>query len=390
MTRMPHKQRTLIMINRKTASFIVVLLAQSFVANANVVATLEHQNMPGNVTITVTYSNGGTSPVSIPVVDIPKTGEDGKLRGDALHIRGIDGSIPPYTGYRVSYPRAALTQRLVIRPGEFLTRTIIVSKNYDLHAGMTYDITPRSFRQSDTDAAPGRSGRLHDTDTIVPTLRITAPSGGIPKPAPNVQDGERIPTETACTIEQFLTVTNAQAVSLKMAVDAYSYLSSLYTEKVVNGEIRKVFNQTPRYASWFGNHGDPNDPNPVNARIRTLVEVAASRHSKVSLPSCECSEQDQNDGVIAWVVATSPHVINYCPAFFKLPVGPNVATGSQAATIYHEITHFTDALAKGTSDLDEKFASPPEARYLATSARDLAADHAYSFEYFADNFANEE
>ncbi len=64
-------------------------------------------------------------------------------------------------------------------------------------------------------------------------------------------------------------------------------------------------------------------------------------------------------------------------------------SGSRAATIYHEVTHFADAHALATTDLDEQFPSPEDARYVARTARDLASEHAYGYEYFADNHGNE-
>lgn len=326
----------------------------------------------------------------VKFVDIPWTGENGKLRSDSIHAVGADGSTPTYTGYYVNLPRDALNRNMSIGPGESVRRTIDVSANYDLKAEMVYDIRLTPYRQSNATSADAEHNRATFVYTTTPTIKVVSPRKSI---TPFHQSGDTsaaIRTTSLCTVPEFIAVFDALAASGKLATNTYEYLSSLYTEEFVDGKVKAVFKQTPRYTSWFGMHGDPNDPDPVDVRFRQVVEATSSRYSSVSIPSCECSDEDEALGVNAWITPTSPYLINYCPAFFNLPLGPNIRTGSQAATIYHEMTHFSDSFATGASDLDATFATPGEARHLATSARDLAADHAYSFEYFADNFSNEE
>lgn len=369
---------------------------QPSTAGAQVVATVEQAKPrdPSTVALLVTYANKGSEPVALRLIDVPRTGKDEKLRSNALNVVGIDGSLPRYLGYHMGMTREALSRTQTLAPGEFMTRTINLNANYELKAGMSYDVSPTEYRQSPVQhseecaASRDRQHCNRGIFTTPPTIRITVPDSTTPHVPPKGAAGAN--TEKACTPDQLNAITAAMGPSSDLARDAKSYLASLYKTEVIDGNVVTRFNQTPRYSSWFGSHGDPDAPNPVNKRIRDVVNAAADRYGMLSPATCNCSDEDEMDGTTAWVDPNSAHVINYCPAFFKLPVGPNIQTGSRAVTIYHEVTHFDDFLSKGVSDLEGKFGSPDDARWVARNERDLAADNAYNFEYFADNYSSEE
>jgi hypothetical protein len=367
------------------ATVLTCMVATS--AHAKVTAIVEQVPSPQDqILVRVTYSNNGDLPVGIQMIDLPSPRHDGKLRNELLSIQGDDGTYPRYLGNHTSFVQKARTRLHVIEPGQTLRRTVDIGGNYDLIPGMTYSVTPTAFRQSPAD----HSGDVKNTAefTDIPSIRVKVPVSF--RPAQEVNHSRTSENINACTWEQQFSVTMTMVTSSAMARDTWTYLDSLYTKETIGGEEREQFNQTPRYTSWFGTHGDANVENPTNARIRQVVEAAMIRHGRLNPPSCDCTKEDEELGTTAWVDPSKPYVINYCSAFFKLPLGPNVATGSRTATMYHEITHFRDPLAGSVSDLDQKFNTPEEARYIAKAARDLAADNAYNFEYFADNVSKEE
>ncbi len=161
----------------KFTSCAAALLLLSFSAESKIVATLteEKSTTSDNVIVTVIYKNEGRSPMLVRAVDIPRTGENGKLRSDAVHVVGIDGSMPAYTGYYVNLPRTSLERNLTIAPGESLRRTIDVSHNYDLRAGMAYDITLSAYRQSRWTDEAADHHKANFIYTTMPTIRIIAP-----------------------------------------------------------------------------------------------------------------------------------------------------------------------------------------------------------------------
>lgn len=133
----------------------------------------------------------------------------------------------------------------------------------------------------------------------------------------------------------------------------------------------------------------PNIGNPVNITVREIIGATATRFGMLQQPSCECPTEIVNR-VNAWTTPGINYLINYCPNFFSLPNDVHSESGSKAVTIYHEISHFDDFLAKGTDDYDANFALPSEASDLARTDRDLAAEHSYGLEYFAKNAFSEE
>ncbi|MBT2766515.1 hypothetical protein J7J08_02545 [Stenotrophomonas sp. ISL-67] len=331
-------------------------------ANAGVTAIAEQSpSADGEIVLTITYRNGTDRPISVRAVDLPNSRSDGKLRTESLFVRADDGEYPLYLGYHMGITREAATRELVIQPGQMLQRTIDLSSNYDLRPGMIYSVAPTTFRQRPARADESRTRQTEFTDT--PRIRIFVPL--------TVRKQEHAAlanaSTTSCSGEQLVSILNAISASSVMARDVWTYLGNLYSTEFVDGEKKKKFEQSPRYTSWFGIHGDPNQDNPVNVRIETVVEAVWTRHGRLSLPSCECSKEDEGMQTTAWVNPAVPYVINYCPAFFALPLGPDVATGSRAATVYHEISHFRDSLVSSISDLDQKFNTPEDARYVANT-----------------------
>lgn len=157
---------------------------QPSIAGAQVVATVEQAKSanPSTVALLVTYVNKGSEPVALRLIDVPRTGKDEKLRSNALNVVGIDGSRPRYLGYHMGMTREALSRTQTLAPGEFMTRTINLHANYELKAGMSYDVSPTEYRQSSvqqSEECAASRDRQHCTRAVFttpPTIRITVPN----------------------------------------------------------------------------------------------------------------------------------------------------------------------------------------------------------------------
>lgn len=348
-------------------------------AQAHVSASIQQDHTePHVVVVTVTYKNAGPHDAYIREADMPHKMRDGRLWSNAFQATSKQGETARYTGVIVNLTPEAQNSRITLRPGEEKSISVNLSQNYDLRPSTEYDITLRGFEHYEPENTP--------TFTTPKSIRIRTGST-------REQSQGQVQTElpypgTLCPPEKMLGILQALPAASTMAQDASDYVDGLYERVHAPGEIKYKFKQTPRYTTWFGIHGDPNVENKTNTRIRKVLSSTANR-VRFLKPSCECAEEDA-DRVIAWVDPNSDHVVNYCPKFFKLPIGPGVRGGSRARTIYHEASHFSDSLAKGTEDYDAYFALPEDARKLAIDARDVASDHAYSYEYFVDNLDNQE
>ncbi|HDS0922776.1 TPA: hypothetical protein QDZ10_001234 [Stenotrophomonas maltophilia] len=356
-------------------------------AQASIEAQLELLNAGSSkVEVALKYTNNGANPASIRAADIPQTMPDGRLWNNAFHVVSSTGEVARYTGVIVNLTMEARSEVLTLQPGQVEMVEVNISSNYLLEPDTDYDLTPRGFEQrSLPDPRSGQSAGSRNASPVFtssPTLRVrTGPR------AVGIYNAEGLKHRSpgaACSPDKILAVAAAMSASAKLAREARDYVEGLYGLDLSPEGGNVTFNQTPRYTTWFGLHGDPNVFSTINTRIRKVLGATADRYGLLSPASCDC-EGPSAEKVIAWVDPDSAHVINYCPRFFELPVGPGIELGSKARTIYHEVSHFNDFLGKGTQDYEAAFALPSQARYLARTARDVASDHAYGYEYFADN-----
>lgn len=361
-------------------------------ASANAQLSVQMKQAAGaamaDVVIHVTYINSGAVALSIPERGLPRVLQDGRLWNDAFLVVSQDGDAAAYRGIIAHLSAAAREKTLTLEPGQRLVRQVNLSLNYELRPGQTYKISAPilRYRILDGTEAAGAAAIDKEASTSPVSMLIVAPlprAGRRAETAP--QEASRV---ASCPPARLKEVTAGIAAAAGIARSSKNYLESLYGYEFGESSIIVTFKETARYRSWFGEHGDPNIANPVNDRIRKTVSGVATRFALLKQPSCDCPEEMVGD-TNAWISTAVPYVVNYCPRFFDLPVGPNVPSGSKAATIYHEVTHFSDTFALGTSDLDEQFPSPEDARYVARTARDLASEHSYGYEYFADNHGNE-
>lgn len=372
----------------------ILLAAATTQANAEVLIGVQQERSVGaeHAKLTIVYENKGSSSVSIPFNSIPNTLKDGRLLSDSFQIRAIDGTTPAYRGINVNLTQDARREVVVLAPGENKTVTIDISASYDLRSGMTYRISPPGVRYQEnesTSTTPPQEGARNYIYAPAPFIDIVAPKGESRATPQSGQARKITSAATRCAPDKLRVINEAMPVARKLAADAKSYLDSLYGFEETETSIIATFRQTPRYTSWFGIHGNPNIVNPVNITVREIIGATATRFGMLQQPSCECPTEIVNR-VNAWTTPGINYLINYCPNFFSLPNDVHSESGSKAVTIYHEISHFDDFLAKGTDDYDANFALPSEASDLARTDRDLAAEHSYGLEYFAKNAFSEE
>lgn len=368
---------------------VIIFLAVAHPASAQLSVQMKQAagTARTEVMVDITYINSGAVALSIPERGLPRVLQDGRLWNDSFLVVSQDGDAAAYRGIIAHLSAAAREKALTLEPGQRLVRQVNLSLNYELRAGQTYRVSAPVLRYRSlggTEAAGATA--IEEAITAPVSMLIVAPlprAGQSAETAP--QDASRA---ASCTPARLKDLAAGIAAAAGIARSSKNYLESLYGYEVGESSIIVTFKETARYRSWFGEHGDPNIANPVNGRIRKTVSGVATRFALLRPPSCDCPEEMVGD-TNAWISTAIPYVVNYCPRFFDLPVGPNVPSGSKAATIYHEVTHFADTYALATTDLDEQFPSPEDARYVARTARDLASEHAYGYEYFADNHGNE-
>lgn len=370
---------------------VTMFLAWAAPANAQLSVQMKEAagTATADVVVDVSYINSGAAALSIPERGLPRVLHDGRLWNDTFLVIAQDGSAAAYRGIIAHLSAAARAKTVTLAPGQRLVRQVNLSRNYELRPGQTYRISAPVLRYrilGSTEAA-GAAAIGKEASTAPVSMLIVAP---LPRAGRSAETAPQEASRSAsCPPDRLKDVAAGITAAAGVARSSRSYLESLYGYEVGESSIIVTFNETARYRSWFGEHGDPNVESPVNDRIRKTVSGIATRFALLKPPSCDCPEELVGD-TNAWISTAAPYVLNYCPRFFELPVGPNVPSGSKAATIYHEITHFADAYALATTDLDEQFPSPEDARYVARTARDLAAEHAYGYEYFADNHGNED
>jgi hypothetical protein len=189
----------------------------------------------------------------------------------------------------------------------------------------------------------------------------------------------------------------AKQKALALAEEGSNYLANLYTYEIVGQEVILHFNQTPRYLKWFGVHANPvnsTNPNPEDSYVDGGAYLIYARllggpalPGTSMLPTCLCTPSEEATGAIAFAHMNDLYKIGLCTKFFSLPLMPILPDyASQAGTIIHEASHFSDAYWNGTQDHAR---GPVDVKALVISNRNLSVRTADAYKFFYLNVEND-
>jgi peptidyl-Lys metalloendopeptidase len=301
-----------------------------------------------DVLVTVTLSNPTKQPARVLRWLTPVDGVDA-----SLFTVTRDGQPVAYTGAQVKRPAAADGDYLVLEPGASVSNVVDLGDVYDFMGTGRYEISYNvsSYDLFDKKGTPAKVKDALASDTISVKAAGRAAKGK-PTPPPPPAPGQN--AFNACTTAQQSALSAARTQAKAYAANAASYLGAN--------------NQGPRYTTWFG-------------------VFASTRYNTVTSHFNAISSAMQNAGIVfdcsskrnvyAYVYPNDPYKIYLGRVYWTAPAA---GTDSQAGTLIHEISHFTNVA--GTDDVVYGQAG---AKSLAISNPDAAITNADSHEYFAEN-----
>lgn len=347
-------------------------------------------------------TNTGDGPVELDALDAPKT-MDGRLANNVLDIVDGNGNEAPYMGRYVSLYDKMPTYVTRVAPLQTVVYRLDLGKDYRLESGRIYTVKlnrtikystspPKAYGPQSLQAI-SRSLAKAEANSILVWIdprKQTSPSVG-DRASASVIDGNSTVSAEACSTEQTTAFNQAKQKALALVEEGSNYLANLYTYEIVGQEVILHFNQTPRYLKWFGVHANPvssTNPDPNDSYVDEGAYLIYARLlGDPSLPgatmpvSCLCKPDEEENGALAAVDKTAPpYKIYLCTNFFQVPLMPVLPDyNSQAGTIIHETSHFTDAYWNGTED---HVRGPTDVKALVISNRNLAVRTADAYKYF--------
>jgi len=304
-----------------------------------------------DVLVTVTLSNRTKQPARILKWLTPTDGVDA-----SLFTVTRNGQAVAYTGAQVKRPAATDSDYLVLQAGASVSHVVDLGDVYDFTGTGRYEISYNvsSYDLFDRKGTPGKGKEALASDTISVKAAGRAGKGKPPGPGGGGGPGPGQNAFSACTTAQQSALGAARTQATAYAADAVGYLGAN--------------NQGPRYTTWFGSY--------ASGRYSTVKSHfnAISNAMQNAGITFDCSSK-QN--VYAYVYPTRPYTIYLGKVYWTAPA---TGTDSQAGTLIHEMSHFTNV-----ASTDDVVYGQAGARSLAISNPDAAITNADSHEYFAEN-----
>ncbi len=344
--------------SRRAVLFGLVLLAvlcsgpalAGRVTDLRVTLTTEATSLSASqdVVVEVEVTNVSTHPVHVLRWYVPADEVE-----DALFAIARDGVPVSYLG--PVYKRPAPTGRdyLRLEPGQTLTRAVELSALYDLTQTGTYAIQYAVRAANLVGArAPSPAGPpgldALTSNTLYVSIQGRTPGAPLAK-SPGGGGGGR----KACSNSQVAQLETARTNAIKYTTESQGYLAP-YSAR------------SERFPWWFG----------TSLSERWAIARGHYANIQAALPDltfdCSCRKP-----YYAYVYPTRPYVVYLCAVFWTAPA---TGTDSQAGTLIHETSHFTNVV--GTNDYVYGQAG---AHNLAITNPDEALDNADNHEYFAED-----
>lgn len=302
-----------------------------------------------DVAVTVTFIN--TSPEPMQLLKWYTGGEGLQER---LFEVTRDGEPVAYLGPIVKRAAPGEADYITLAPGERLTRSVVLSDQYDLSEDGDYSV------RYDVGSLHTRGLMLSNVSLLQSNdlgLWVEGRPSALLEAAKKHQDPILGLTYTNCSSTQQSTISQANSAAQNYSNNSYNYLNSTTPSG------------TPRYKTWFGTYSSTNW-NTAKSHFNAIKNAFATASVVVD---CSCTDS----GTYAYVYPAQPYKIYVCGAFWNAPM---TGTDSKGGTLVHEMSHFnviagTDDWAYGQS----------AAKNLAISSPTKALDNADNHEYFAEN-----
>ncbi|MEJ1097301.1 MULTISPECIES: M35 family metallo-endopeptidase [unclassified Pseudoxanthomonas] len=407
----------------KSMLILVVVLASSMIGNSAFAAgRLEakfsypmssdgRRSDTGRAVVVFSLRNTGDAPVAYSVAQLPVAESDGYLTNNVLRITDLNGEEAPYIGMFVSYSDRGKSTTRLLQAGEIRTATIDILKNYELHAGRIYNVELR-FGAPYAEEPEGRISadssplRMKSGDAGSIKVRLD-PNAEARKPNQASEYESKTPG-AVCSSTQQSDFQAAKAVAFATAEEGVDALSSgfVYDWNEDYTDVVVTFPHNARFWRWFGprvNPVDPDDPTTNDAQVDLGIAAIYARMSDdQSIPkpivtaACDCTAEQESKHWIAYVIPTQHYVVHTCSSFYAAEMIPTGSpdSASKVGTLLHEVSHFSDSLWSGTSDIVDPVTQLGVRTYdgaisLAATDKPSAVRNATNFEFYLINYDDE-
>ena len=330
--------------------------APAFAAVVVVLETLQTDVKRGDdVLVRVTLTNTATGPEHLLRWRTPLEAIDAPL----FEVQR-DGQPVRYLGRRVKRAAPGPADYLRLEPGASVSRTVELSRLYEMAITGAYTIryrspavpAPGAIRQSPAMPQP-LAGELTSNQVSV-WINGRLPRGSKAAPAPLLTAAPGL-SFSKCSNAQQEQLATALDAGRAMTADAHAYLSA-------------GTSYGPRYSGWFGAI-DAARGARVTGNIAAIKDAFENKPVKVD---CDCDEP-----YFAYVYPAQSYTVYVCKAFWAAPV---TGTDSRGGTLLHELSHFDVVAAT-----DDHVYGHEAASELARTAPERAIENADSYEYFGEN-----
>lgn len=265
-----------------------------------------------------------------------------------------DGQPVRYLGRRIKRAPPGPADYVRLDPGASLSKTVELSRLYEMNVTGSYTIRYRSPAMP----APGAGIQVVVGELVSSPVSVFV-NGSLPrgsKPAAMAPEpGGAGLSYANCSNAQQEQLVTAMDAGRAMTADGHAYLTS-----------GKQYGE--RYATWFGAL-DAARGVKVTSNFTAIKDAFENKPVKID---CDCDEP-----YFAYVYPARPYTVWVCRAFWAAAV---TGTDSRGGTLLHELSHFDVVAAT-----DDHVYGQAGAAELARSAPDRAVNNADSHEYFGEN-----
>ena len=265
-----------------------------------------------------------------------------------------DGQPVRYLGRRVKRAAPGPADYLRLDPGASLSKTVELSRLYEMSVTGSYTIRYHSAAMP----SPGADVQAVAGELVSKPVSIWVdgrlPRGARPATMTPEPGGAGLAYANCSNAQQEQLVT-AMDAGRAMTRDAHAYLAS-----------GKQYGE--RYATWFG-APDAARGAKVTGNFTAIKDAFENKPVKID---CDCDEP-----YFAYVYPARPYTVWVCKAFWAAAV---TGTDSRGGTLLHELSHFDVVAAT-----DDHVYGQAGAAELAREAPERAINNADSHEYFGEN-----
>ena len=265
-----------------------------------------------------------------------------------------DGQPVRYLGRRIKRAPPGPADYVRLDPGASLSKTVELSRLYEMSVTGSYTIRYRSAAMP----APGAGVQAVVGELVSSPVNIwvngrlargSKPAAMAPEPG-----GAGLSYANCSNAQQEQLVT-AMDAGRAMTADSHAYLAS-----------GKQYGE--RYTTWFGAL-DAARGARVTSNFTAIKDAFENKPVKID---CDCDEP-----YFAYVYPARPYTVWVCRAFWAAAV---TGTDSRGGTLLHELSHFDVVAAT-----DDHVYGQAGAAELARSTPERAINNADSHEYFGEN-----